>query len=365
MASVVEWQAGRDDWTRQVRFASGDVELRPSAAAQIAVGLLPAMRHGTPLTVEGDIDRRLQRGLQTIQDIQVAWVPNLRRIKVNCPVVEVPSRTASRVGCFFTGGVDSFYTLLKHRTEITDLIFVHGYDVPLDNLPLRRQVSNAITQVAALAGLGVVEIETDVRAFLDPHVRWGAAHGAALAAVGHLLSGQFGKVYIGSSYSYADLFPWGSHPLFDPLWSDGAVEFVHDGCEATRVEKIGFIASHELALQHLRVCWQNPGGAYNCGRCDKCLRTMISLEVSGSLSKCATFSEPLDPQRVAHMHIASQSERVFAMQNLRALAARRTDSPVQAALAKAVRRSNWRYRRARARRLILGKSLDNRLSRWI
>lgn len=365
MASVVEWQAGRDVWTRQVRFASGDVELRPSAAAQIAVGLLPAMRHGTPLTLEGDIDRRMQRALQTIQDIQVAWVPNLQHIEVSCPVVEVPSRTASRVGCFFTGGVDSFFTVLKHRAEITDLIFVHGYDVPLDNLPLRGQISSTVRQVAALVGLGVVEIETDVRAFLDPHVRWGAAHGAALAAVGHLLSEQFGKMYIGSSYSYPDLFPWGSHPLLDPLWSDGAVEFVHDGCEATRVEKVGFIASHELALRHLRVCWQNPGGAYNCGRCDKCLRTMISLEVFGTLSKCATFSEPLDPRRVADMRIASQSERVFAMQNLRALAAHRPDSPIRTALAKAVRRSVWRYRRARARRLILGKSLDNRLSRWI
>jgi len=29
---------------------------------------------------------------------------------------------------FFSGGVDSFYTFLKHRHEITDLAVVHGFD---------------------------------------------------------------------------------------------------------------------------------------------------------------------------------------------------------------------------------------------
>lgn len=368
MASVVEFEAGRDDWTRRVRFASDDIELRPNAATQIAVGLLPAMRHGmepgAELAVEGSIDSRLYGALNIIQDIQTAWVPNLRRVEVRCPVAESPARSGSRVGCFFTGGVDSFYTLLKHQDVITDLIFVHGYDVSLEDLSLRKRVSDAVRQVAAACGKGVVEVETDVREFLNPQVEWGAAHGAALAAVGHLLSPQFGTVYIASSYSYADLFPWGSHPLLDPLWSDQAVEFVHDGCEARRHEKVGFIAKHKVALRHLRVCWQNPGGAYNCGRCDKCLRTMINLEIAGALPECSTFHERLDPKRVARMRIGSESERVFAMQNLRELAKQQPDSQIFKALRAAVRRAAWRQRGQRLRRVILGKRLNARLQRW-
>lgn len=365
MTSIVEFEAGQGDWARRVRFASDDVALCATAAAQIAVGLLPAMRHGTALAVDGAIDPRLHRALDTIQDIQSAWVPNLRRVEVSCRVEESPARAGNRVGCFFTGGVDSFYTLLKHRDEITDLIFVHGYDVPLDNLSLREQVSGVVREVGATFGLGVVEVETDVRAFLDAHVPWGAAHGAALVLIGHLLKGHFASVYIASGASYAELYPWGSHPLLDPLWSDQTVEFVHDGCEANRVEKVGFIARNEVALRHLRVCWQNPGGAYNCGRCDKCTRTMINLEVVGALSQCATFSTALDPKQVARMRLASERERALAVQNVRALAAHRPESPIQAALIKAVHRAVWRSRRARARRLILGNSLNNRLSRWI
>lgn len=355
MTSIVEFEAGQGDWARRVRFASDDVALCATAAAQIAVGLLPAMRHGTALAVDGAIDPRLHRALDTIQDIQSAWVPSLRRVEVSCRVEESPARAGNRVGCFFTGGVDSFYTLLKHRDEITDLIFVHGYDVPLDNLSLREQVSGVVQEVGATFGLGVVEVETDVRAFLDAHVHWGMAHGAALAAVGHLLGDQFTKVYIASSYHYADLFPWGSHPLLDPLWSSQALEFVHDGCEARRHEKVRFIADSEVAMHHLRVCWKNPGGAYNCGRCDKCLRTMINLETAGALTRCTTFTEPLDPGRVSRMGIASTSERVFAMQNLRALAERQPESPLLPALRKAVRRADWRYRRQRLRDLMRGK----------
>jgi hypothetical protein len=108
-------------------------------------------------------------------------------------------------------------------------------------------------------------------------------------------------------------------------------------------------------MHHLRVCWKNPGGAYNCGRCDKCLRTMINLEAAGALTRCATFTEPLDPGRVSRMGIASTSERVFAMQNLRALAEQQPNSPLLAALRKAIRRADWRYRRQRLRSLMFGE----------
>ena len=38
--------------------------------------------------------------------------------------------------------------------------------------------------------------------------------------------------------TYAHLGPLGSHPLLDPLWSSEDVELVHDGCEATRLDKL-------------------------------------------------------------------------------------------------------------------------------
>ena len=73
---------------------------------------------------------------------------------------------------------------------------------------------------------------------------------------------------------------------------------VFDGLDAMRLDKIKYIASSPLALRWLRVCWQNLGISYNCGRCEKCLRTMIGLELAGALGKCRTFKTGIDIERV-------------------------------------------------------------------
>src|SRR5574337_867736 len=48
--------------------------------------------------------------------------------------------TGRKVAVFFSGGLDSFYTLLKRRNEIDSLVFIHGFDIPLENVALREQV---------------------------------------------------------------------------------------------------------------------------------------------------------------------------------------------------------------------------------
>src|SRR5262249_59102310 len=69
----------------------------------------------------------------------------------------------------------------------------------------------------------------------------------------------------------------------------------------------------------LRVCWENPDGAYNCGRCEKCLRTMINLLIAGALDRCPTFPLPLDPVRVADLDITACNTRLFMIENIEGL----------------------------------------------
>ncbi|HEX5416178.1 MAG TPA: hypothetical protein VFZ25_10970, partial [Chloroflexota bacterium] len=208
-----------------------------------------------------------------------------------------------------TAGVDSFYTLLKHREEITTLIYVHGFDVPLENLPVRAKVSSAIRAVAAELGKDVVEVETNLKEFSDHYGRWAEnSHGAALASVALLLSPQFERVYLAASHTYVQMTPWGSYPMLDPLWSTEATEIVHDGCESTRTEKIASLRSCETVLRWLRVCWENRNGAYNCGECEKCLRNMIVLRVAGLLQSCVSFDRPLDLEKVSQIVVADHNK---------------------------------------------------------
>ena len=56
-------------------------------------------------------------------------------------------------------------------------------------------------------------------------------------------------------------------------------------------------------MRHLRVCWQNPDNAYNCGRCEKCFRTMLDLWVVGALDRCDTLPHQFDEQALALLKI--------------------------------------------------------------
>lgn len=193
-------------------------------------------------------------------------------------------------------------------------------------------------------------METNLREFSDRYVNWYLYHGAALAAVGLLLSSRFRKMFIAASRTYADLIPIGSHPLLDPLWSTETLEFVHDGCEATRIEKAAAIASDNIALKHLRVCWENRSGAYNCGQCEKCLRTMACLRTIGVLQRCSTFESPLNLKALAHIDV-EWTHRTHFEKNLEVL----EKSGADPELAGALRRCLSNRRRAGVARRAIQK----------
>jgi hypothetical protein len=41
-------------------------------------------------------------------------------------------------------------------------------------------------------------------------------------------------------------------------------------------------------MQHLRVCWMDQSDR-NCGKCEKCLRTLTAFELLGKRDRCVTF----------------------------------------------------------------------------
>jgi hypothetical protein len=297
----------------------------------LAATLLIAMARRYTLRITRPASPRLLHAIPTIQDIFGVWDPTLHHIQVDAEArCGSPVARPLGVGCFFTGGVDSWYSLLKHRNDITHLIYVHGFDVRLDDRSLRTTVSSMIRRVAAEFDIPVLEVTTNLRAFTDPHVTWDWCHGPGLASVALLLSPLLRTVFVPATHTYAALYSLGSHPLLDPLWSTEETAIVHDGCEATRTEKVIRIAACDTALQTLRVCWRNPEGIYNCGRCEKCLRTMIALRVAGVLHKCPTFECPLDLRAVARIPVTTPGGREHIEQNLRALRARRGDDPALA-----------------------------------
>lgn len=308
----------------------------------LCASLIPAMRQGVDLDIKAPVSRRLLASTSVIQEMLHSWDTRFQKIKVVAPVRQQPlDQPKPEVGCFFTAGVDSFFTLFQHLDEIDRLIFVHGFDIQMTKGRLRRQAVANLRAIAAHLNKPLFEVVTNVRAFADPQLDWGKHyHGAALASVALFLSPRFRKVYLGSSQCPQEVDPWGSHPLLDPLWSTENTELVHDGAGKSRLEKIARIATHDIVLRTLRVCWRNPGGAYNCGQCDKCLRTMVSLRVAGFLDRCTTFPCPLDLEQVAQTKIKFDGRHYF-FDNLQAARQAGSDPALTQALEHAWARSQW------------------------
>jgi hypothetical protein len=269
----------------------------------LAVGLLlPAMFEAQPLIVEEPISRRLGANLAKAQEVLSCWYDYLSPVRVTASNLEDAQERGQRaagVACCFTGGVDSWYSLLKHEDRITHLLLVRGFDIGLDNDVLWNETRAKIASVAARMGKKLITCETNLRVLADKRrAKWGkrhdgdfwgeCLHGAALASVALALRQEIGELIVPATHTYHQVKPWGSSPLLDPHWSSHRIRITHDGCEAGRVDKTRALSRSDCALDTLRVCYDDTA-LYNCGRCEKCLRTMMALRICGALGRAQTF----------------------------------------------------------------------------
>jgi Polysaccharide pyruvyl transferase len=319
-----------------------EVESYPEAA--LVAALMPAMRSGGTLTMRDPISPRVLRMQREFQGIQRAWSrrwnfgdPPLRMVEVTAPLRSVERHPPTgRIAVFFSGGVDSWATLLGEE-GVTDLIFVRGLDI----LPrfahqegLADRVEARLRDAADGLGLRLHVVETNVRELSElngpdkPVVRWEAYYPCTLSAVALFLGPLFDRVMISNSLAYDDQTQIGPAWMVDQLWGNENLEIVDAGGLLGRAERIERIAAHPVVQKSLRVCWQNPDGAYNCGRCRKCLVTMATLEAFGRLGQFETFPSQLDEEHLELLATQSAQEPIHLTMCEEALAAtRRGDSP--------------------------------------
>jgi len=294
-----------------------------SADPFIAALLLPSMELGEPLIVDAPVSPRLLRALPKIMAVCHNWDPRYKIIEVRTSKERQESDFISKANAlFFSGGLDSFYALTKlteqttKENHLSHLIFLHGFDIKLNDNMLFDRSYAAVKDIASYYGKNLVLASTNVKEITDKYVAWGNWYGAVLASVALCFNGFFGQVYIAS-----DLGPYEakrpSHPdlgdklgnqgrHLDPLWSTEATHIIHCYPGISRIEKAKALANNPMAQKHLRVCWENRNGAYNCGSCSKCIRTMLPLYLAGALSKF-NFPTKLTPELIKSINYGPDS----------------------------------------------------------
>lgn len=266
--------------------------------------LLWCLRRDERLQIDGPVSAELLDAVPRATDIIQAFWPGLfSPTEVTAERHEPDARTAV-VASFFTRGVDSWFTALTHGTRpydgprLTHLIYVPSVDFMYDDAHLGRS-RDATAAAARAVNLTPVILETNLRRHTERFLHWGYYHGAGLASAGLALGLR--RVVLPGARSYGQLEPEGSHPLLDPLWSTGRTDVVHHGANATRWDKVSYLAQAPMTLRSLKVCFDaNTDG--NCGQCPKCIVTQLMLTAAGA-GDLAPFDAPLDPVRVARLEL--------------------------------------------------------------
>jgi hypothetical protein len=238
-------------------------------AANILTGSLPQ--------TTGEVSAKFLKGARKALDIYRSWgLPRNVDLSSFTPV-ELKTN-GEKVGLFFTLGVDSFYSLLTHVNEIDDIIYVAGFERRLKEKVL-NDVMDKIELVARKYDKGCYLIDSNLRDTVDKYADWYRyGHGPSLASVALSMDHTYKKIYIAASNTLKVIQKCSSHPYIDPLWSTETLTFVHDA-PITRIEKLKKISESQFALDLLRVCYQ--GHSYNCSKCPKCVRTMLSIHLLG------------------------------------------------------------------------------------
>jgi hypothetical protein len=289
----------------------------------LLASFVPAWRRGERrVLVDGSVCPRLRDGLRGAVALLARWSRSDRR----APAIEATNgfrpyaRRRDRAAQFLTAGVDSTHMLRvnrayypgDHPASFRDAVYAVRLaflekDPSPRALDLAARQRRAVEAVCRASGLELVCVDSNFR-LLETDVWLAGAqdHAALLAAAAHSLATRVGTVSLASSYDVASTHGWGTDPSLDPLYSSSGVEIRHEGFGPSRLEKIAAIADWPAARENLIVCFEGPvsPGKLNCGRCEKCLRTMTALLVLGVLDEFAAFSgERVTPEKIDAMSL--------------------------------------------------------------
>lgn len=305
--------------TRSVRLESEDglderlwYRFPPELADSITDSLDPfvigsiflAMRKRADLICHGAVSPSLIRNLA---EFQAYWFSNRPRKYARVQILADDARETVEGNCgdraisTFTGGLDSSHTIYRHRSKlcgqlarnIEAALFVHGLDIPLGEPDSFKRTATINEDTLASLGVKLLTLATNQKE-INPD--WNETHGAGIASCLSFFSKSFNEGIIPGSYTYRDLSkPWGSNPVSDHLLSSRSFSIFHDGAVWTRPEKLIPLQDWKTGYDRLRVCFSGEERDKNCGRCGKCVITMLSIE-SFRLPMPASFPQKLTPE---------------------------------------------------------------------
>jgi len=295
--------------------ANADSFRIPSAVAALKGG-------ENRVTGEGAMCPALHDGLSS----SLAWLnrwfeyggPPAIDVSLGCTHAQPSGKGSAAV--FVSGGVDSSAVLAanhthykpEHPLRISIGIVVAGIQPRRWIRPtLNDQLAAAradVNRIGSGMDIDIVPVATNLRALDMGGSFWVREYqGAALAGIGHLFSSTLSNLNIASSGEIKYLDELGSHPLLDPNYGNHSLRIWHGLAQVSRLRKTALLASYPELLLSLNVCNKAEANDDNCGRCEKCLRTMLALEALGVRGSSSFAGRSIRPRDLANIRILDRA----------------------------------------------------------
>lgn len=265
------------------------------------VGLLNfAFANGYDIKSEAPISERLLYQIKTyiLPTLPVTGNKYYKHINIYAEPYTNKIVNIGAVGTSASGGVDSYYSIVRHIKEnkddisfkykLTHLLIANQFNFYENEKIVRKRFNDILEEARDIANnynLELIGIFTNHNDFLFD----GFIQQYTFRICSYVLALQklFSVYYVSSGVSFKN-FSFNNHDSdgFDIFnlfnISTDNITFYSSGGEKERSEKIQYISSDLFIQEHLKVCNEQDKG--NCSKCEKCMRTMLVLDVTNKLN---------------------------------------------------------------------------------
>lgn len=252
--------------------------------------LIPAMKNKENIKIHGKISKILYKNLDEIQNLLIAVIPHLSKIKVDADLIEEDLIQHEVVLSGFSAGVDAFTTFedyyLNPKSDINISHFLFN-NLTYGNTRIAQKIDN-INKIKNKYNFPLFQTWSNLHSFYKKGHKIGfeQTHTVRNSAIPHFLGGM-PSLFLYSSTFHKDLIqPVQSNDLaiiddlLLPLLSSNSVTCISVGSEYTRLDKTLKVSKLLDAYQHLDTCIGKQTSKFiNCGTCRKCTRALLTFEL--------------------------------------------------------------------------------------
>ncbi len=273
---------------------------------------LLGMHLNEDIEVRGEVSPKLAGNSREISSNYLQYAPkHLRRVDFNFRTEKAtqPDRNRKMRLSSFSGGVDSFYSFWSHfhpeksahPTNLTHGLFIHGYDLVLENKEYYERFLLEYQQLFDIWGLSLIQCSTNAYSFYQYRTPWIFSNTPTL--IGSVLGLSKGVSYFSQPGNQESNL---TNPImpdsYISLFSTETTDFHPHAIDFDRSDKFNFIYEWPPLQKHMRICMDmnTDTEGVGCQKCVKCLNTSLLLYLKDIQEKFPNYNEKITWLKFIH-----------------------------------------------------------------